>query len=130
MSYIVACIVVGTVSIISHQSWIIPVILVMYAICKIMTSIWYILENKYLKNFAKEEERNKITFSYELIGGVAASIFSILGGLLLKVIDIRNAYLIVGLLGFASMVLVLDFMRTRFGLKPEEYNKEDIEFPN
>lgn len=130
MSYIVACIVVGTVSIISRQSWIIPVILIMYAICKIMTSIWYILENKYLKNFAKEEERNKITFSYELIGGVAASIFSILGGLLLKVIDIRNAYLIVGLLGFASMVLVLDFMRTRFGLKPEEYNKEDIEFPN
>lgn len=127
MSYIAACIVVGTVTIVSNQNWIIPVILIMYAICKIMTSIWYILEYKYLKNFTKEEERNKITFSYEFIGGVAASLFSILGGLLLNVVDIRNAYLIVGLLGFASMVLVLDFMRTRFGLKPEDYNKEDIE---
>ena len=28
------------------------------------------------------------------------------------------------------MVVVLDYMRTRFGLKPEEYKKEDIEFEN
>lgn len=107
---------------------IIPIILSMYIICKIVTSIWYILEYKYLKNFAKEEERNKITFAYELIGGIAASIFSILGGILLNYINIRNAYLIVALLGLACMIIVLDFMRTRFGLKPEEYKKEDLEF--
>ena len=36
--------------------------------------------------------------------------------------------LIISLLGLACMVLVLDYMRPRFGLKPEEYSKEDIEF--
>lgn len=102
----------------------IPIILVMYAILKISTSIWYILETKYLRNFTKEEMRNKITFTYEFIGGISVSIFSILGGLLLKMINVENAFLIIGLLGLICMVLVLDYMRPRFGLKPEEYDKE------
>ena len=100
----------------------------MFAMQKCCTSIWYILEYKYLKNFTKEESRNKITFAYEFIGGIAASIFSVIGGLLLKVTNVENSFLIVGLLSLAIMVVVLDYMRTRFGLKPEEYKNEDIEF--
>ena len=34
----------------------------------------------------------------------------------------------VGLASLAVIILILDYMRTRFGLKPEEYQKEDIEF--
>ena len=51
-----------------------------------------------------------------------------LGGVLLKVLNIQHAFLIVGLLSLAIMVLTLDYMRTRFGLKSEEYSKEDLEF--
>ncbi len=91
-------------------------------------SIWYILEYKYLKNFSTPEMRNKITFAYEFIGGVVASMMSVLGGLLLNVINIKNAFLIAGLTSLALMILILDYMRTRFGLKPEQYAKEDIEF--
>lgn len=100
----------------------------MYVIKKATASIWYILESKYLKNFTTEEMRNKITFTYEIIGGIAASTCSILGGLLLKIINVENAFLIVGLASLACMIVVLDYMRKRFGLKPEEYKKEDIEF--
>ena len=128
LMYIGACIVIGTVASLYRNQFIIPIILIMYAIQKISTSIWYILEFKYLKNFTTENVRNKITFTYEFIGGIAASIFSILGGLLLKVINVENAFLIVGLLSLACMIVVLDYMRKRFGLKPEEYRKEDIEF--
>lgn len=128
LMYIGACIVIGTVATLFEGEMIIPVILIMYAVQKISTSIWYILEAKYLKNFTKEEMRNKLTFTYEFIGGIAASIFSMLGGLLLDIINVQNAFLIVGLLALASMVITLDYMRTRFGLRPEEYKKEDIEF--
>lgn len=124
--YIGACIVIGTITSLYANQLIIPVVLIMYAIQKIATSIWYILETKYLKNFTTEENRNRITFTYEFIGGIAASIFSILGGLFLEVINVENAFLIIGLLSLASMIVVLDYMRTRFGLKPEEYKKEDI----
>lgn len=127
LMYIGACIVIGAISTMYTDDFIIPVILVMYVIQRISTSIWYILESKYLKNFTNEYMRNKITFTYEFIGGIAASIFSILGGVLLEVASIQNAFLLVGLIALASMVVALDYMRTRFGLKPEEYKKEDIE---
>jgi len=128
LMYIGACIVIGTIASLYTDQAIIPIILIMYAIQKVSTSIWYILEYKYLKNFTTENMRNKITFTYEFIGGIAASIFSILGGLLLEIINVENAFLIVGLFSLASMIIVLDYMRKRFGLKPEEYKKEDIEF--
>lgn len=127
LMYIGACIVIGAISTMYADNFVIPVILVMYVIQRISTSIWYILESKYLKNFTNEDMRNKITFTYEFIGGIAASIFSILGGLLLEVASVQNAFLLVGLIALASMVVTLDYMRTRFGLKPEEYRKEDIE---
>lgn len=128
LTYIGACIVIGTISSFYNGQSIIPIVLIMYAVQKMSTSVWYILETKYLKNFTKEEMRNKITFTYEFIGGIAASIFSVLGGLLLKVFKVENAFLVIGLLSLASITVVLDYMRTRFGLKPEEYKKEDIEF--
>lgn len=126
--YIGACIIVGGISTIYTNQAIIPIILIMYAIQKMCTSIWYILEAKYLKNFTTEEMRNKITFTYEFIGGIAASTFSILGGLLLEVINVENAFLVVGIISLVIMIIVLNYMRTRFGLKPEEYRKEDLEF--
>ena len=128
LMYIGVCIVIGTTSSITTSQKIIPLILLMYTIQRISTAIWYILETKYIKNFTKEEMRNKLTFTYEFIGGIAASTFSILGGILLNVINVQNAFLIVGLIALACMVVTLDYMRTRFGLKPEEYNKEDLEF--
>lgn len=128
LMYIGACIVIGTIASLYTDQAIIPIILIMYAVQKVSTSIWYILEYKYLKNFTTENMRNKITFTYEFIGGIAASVFSILGGLLLEIINVENAFLIVGLFSLASMIIVLDYMRKRFGLKPEEYKKEDIEF--
>lgn len=128
LMYIGACIVIGAIASRYTGNAIIPLILVMYAIQKVCTSIWYILEYKYLNNFTTENMRNKITFTYEFLGGIVASIFSILGGLLLEVINVENAFLIVGLFSLACMVVVLDYMKKRFGLKPEEYKKEDIEF--
>ncbi len=128
LSYIMACIVIGVVSIKFQSKAVIPTILLMYTIQRISTSTWYILETKYLNNFTKESMRNKITFTYEFIGGIGASTFSVLGGLLLEITDVKKAFLIVGLFALACMTVVLDYMKKRFGLKPEEYKKEDLEF--
>lgn len=128
LTYIGACIIIGIISSKYMGTAIIPIILVMLTVHRICKSMWYILEAKYIKNFTHEDMRNKITFTYEFVGGIAASICSILGGLLIKTVKVENAFLIVGLVFLACMVVVLDYMRTRFGLKPEEYTKQDIEF--
>lgn len=128
LMYVGACVIIGAISSIFVGPQIIPFILMLFAIQKCATSTWYILEVKYLKNFTKEEERNKITFMYEFIGGIAASIASIIGGIVLKIVNVKSAFLMVGLAYLAIMIITLEYMRTRFGLKPEEYKKEDIEF--
>ncbi len=128
LTYIGVCIIIGVIASYYKGTIIIPIVLIMFAIQKMSISIWYILETKYLRNFTNEDARNKITCAYELIGGIVASTFSVLGGLLLEVFTVENAFLVVGLLSLACMVVVLDYMRKRFGLRPEEYKKEDIEF--
>lgn len=106
----------------------IPIILVMYIIQKISSSIWWILESKYIKNFTNEKSRNQLTFAFEFLSSIAACISSVLAGLLLKITNIETAFLIISLISLVGIVNALEYMRTRIGLKPEEYSKEDLEF--
>lgn len=54
-------------------------------------------------------------------------IIQLINGILLDGTNIRFATLFIGLLIFVLFVLALDYMRTRVGLKPQEYDKKDIE---
>lgn len=128
ISHIMACVVIGVISSFFVGKGIIPIILILLAVQKIATSIWEILEYKYLKNFTNEYSRVKISFAYEMVGALGASICSFVGGLLLDYVSIGNAYLLIGLAFVILMTLTLDYMRKRFGLRPKEYRKEDIEF--
>lgn len=125
--YITCCTTVGIVGNINNTITI-PIIIIMYTIMKMATSMWYVIEYKYLKNFTTKEIRNKITFTYELINGIITSICAIIGSLILHRFEVNQAFLLVSLAAIIGIVLTLDYMRTRFGLRPKEYKKEDIEF--
>ena len=43
-------------------------------------------------------------------------------------LNVEKAFLVIGLIALASMIVVLDYMRTRFGLKPEEYSEEETKY--
>ena len=40
----------------------------------------------------------------------------------------KNRKELSNIIGLACMIVVLDYMRSRFGLKPDMYSKQDIEF--
>lgn len=126
--FIFACIGVGMVSRYLTGNIIIPVVLLLYAFQYICTSNWYILEAKYEKNFTKPENRNQITFTYEFLGSIISSVLALGGSILLDNTNVSATFLLCGLAFLALMILILDYMRTRFGLKPKEYQKEDIDF--
>ena len=129
LTYVIACVVVGIVaSTISNEKIVIPIIILMYMAMKACTSIWYILEYKYLKNFTNHKNREKITFAYEFVSAIAGSVCALIGSIVLENFKVQHAYLLVSLIALVAMILVLDYMKTRIGLKPEEYRKEDIEF--
>ena len=128
LSYIISIILVGMISIKLTNNIAIPLILIFYTITRICDSQWWITEYTYLRNFTTPESRNKIIFTYELITGIGASIISFVGALILEYVNIKYAMLLIGLLFLAIITVVLDYMSKRFGLRPEQYKKEDIEF--
>ena len=127
LTYIATCILVGVFANATVSKITTPIIIVLFAILKMCTAVWNNLEYKYLKNFTNEKNRNKIMFTYELIGAVSASLLSIIGSIMLKQFSINQAFLLVSLTVLVGIVLTLDYMRTRFGLKPKDYKKDDIE---
>lgn len=128
MTYLLSWVAIGTIALTMTNNIAIPFVLMLYVVNRICDSQWYIVRGKYLKNFTRPESREKITFTYELITSLAGGLAALLGAAILEITDIRHAIILVALGGLALMVIVLDYMRTRFGLKPKEYKKEDIKF--
>lgn len=128
LTYCLACIIIGTSSIMFKTNIAIPIIILMLATIKIEESTWWILEGKYLNNFTTPEIRNRIKFTYQMIVGIVSSMISLIGSLIIKIFNIQTAFLIVALLALMTIVLVLDYMRKRIGLKPSQYKKQDILF--
>ena len=128
MTYITSWIIVSIISIKFVNSIAIPLVLGFYVLCKICYSVWLVLKEKYVRNFTTEVTRLKIVSSFELILNICAAVFSLIGAIIIEFLTIEYAILIVGLVGLMAVVLSLDYMRTRFGLKPKQYTKEDLEF--
>lgn len=128
LSYVVSIILIGIISLKLTNNIALPLILIFYIVVRVCDSQWYVTEYTYLKNFTTPESRNKISFTFELITGIVASVMSLLGAAILDSLNIRVAILLLGLLFLAIMVVILDYMKTRIGLKPKQYSKEDIKF--
>lgn len=128
LSYVISVILAGVVSLKFSNNIALPFVLMFYTIIKVCDSQWFVTEYTYLKNFTNAESRNKITFTFEMIVGIFAGIISVAGAMLLENIDIKYAMILVGLLFLSILIVVLDYMKTRIGLKPSQYKKEDIKF--
>ena len=127
LMYISACILIGIiVMLMARNTTAIVIILLLYIVQKMSSSIWWVLEYKYLKNFTKEDERNRLTFVYEFVTSITAGMFSILAGILLRLVKVELAFIYIGGLSLTFMLFTLKYMKTRIGLKPKEYKKEDI----
>lgn len=127
MIYSVAFIITGIVTNVLTDYLAIPIIILMYAALKMCSATWFILKYKYMTNFSEPEMRNRITFTYELISGIIASTISVIGSFILDKLGINLSFLLVGIIGLFSLLFVLEYMKPRFGLKPKQYKKEDLE---
>lgn len=104
-----------------------PIVLILLAIRSITKSNYYILSERYSKNFSTPKTRSRISFAVEFSTNIIEGVSLFLAGILLDSTNITFATLFVGLTFLILFVLALDYMRKRVGLKPEEYNKKDIE---
>lgn len=129
ITYVISFILIGIVSQLS-LNWIvmITIILGIYGIQYSLQSPYLILNSKYLKSFASPGMRTKIATTFDLIGSISSSVIALIASYLLTKISPQQSFLILGIVFTAIMSVVLMWMKSRLGLKPEEYRKEDIEY--
>lgn len=126
---IATCFFSGVLGILAKQFQIAIVFIVMlYAIKYIMVGMYDPLIEKYMSNFTNEEIDTKIFTANNFLKGISGAIFGVLAAFLLDRMETAYCMIAVGVIFFILIILVCKFMKSRVGLKPEEYAKEEIKY--
>lgn len=126
---VATCIFSGIFGLLSEQYKLVILLIVgLYSIKYISVAMYDPLIEKYLTNFTNEEIDTKIFTANNFLKGIAGALSGILAAFLLDRMETAYCMIIVGIIFGILMLLVSKFMKTRVGLKPEEYSKEEIKY--
>ena len=128
LSTTISCIVIGFVGQdeLSKSSFILIVTLL--AIQYMSKGPYMGLITRYLNNFTNRHIRPKISALRYLTANLSTAIISLICSGLLSITTTATTFTIIGCITTIGIVLLLDYMRDKVGLKPEEYSKEDIRY--
>lgn len=104
------------------------VIILAFVIQHFLRAPYWVLENRYLTNFTTVDIRTKLISTARIIKEMGKIVISFLAGVLLEYYTTSESYIIIGIVGLITIVFILIYMKSRFGLSPEEYDKKDIEY--
>lgn len=124
----ISCIIIGFIGgdPLSKSSLIL--IFLLYLLQYAIKGPYQALISRYLNNFTNRKIRPKITALKHLSSNLFTAGISLLCALLLEITTTANTFIIIGCITTIFIVLLLDYMRGRVGLKPEQYSKEDIKY--
>ena len=83
------------------------------------------LIKRYLNNFTNASIRTKISSSFNFLENLLRFLITFLASNLLRVMTTANTFIFLGCILGIIVVLMLDNMRKKVGLKPEEYSEKD-----
>ena len=106
----------------------IVLIVITYMIRYSWQGIYYPLTERYLRNFSNEKIDTKIFTAKNFLKSILGAIIGIMASFLLDRMNISYCMLIIGILTILFTILMSQYMKTRVGLKPEEYAKEELQF--
>lgn len=127
LTYTVSIIVYGAVILLKLPLFIMYYLLLLsFSINYIMKGPFCTLIKQYLNSFCDSNMRLKIYSANLFIEYTSATILSLLCSWIMGYYSNAMTTFILGIISTIAMVLVLMYMSTRVGLKPDEYPKEDI----
>lgn len=121
-----SCIVLGVVCS-SNISYGVNVatVLIVFLIQYIVKGPFYPLIKQYMNNFTTAKLRTKISSSFNLLENILRFLVTFMASNLLRVTTTASTFTILGCILGVIVILMLDNMRTKVGLKPEEYTEKD-----
>ncbi len=85
-----------------------------------------VLSTRYLGNFADEKILTQIYAGNAISRNIFRASISFLGSYLLRITNTANSMILVGILLLITVLGLISYMKTRLGLKPEEYHENEI----
>jgi len=129
LTFSISMIIAGLSSIIIKNSIILFTIVIgIYAIFNIIRAPYYTLQKRYLNSFSSPSMSSKIYSACTLIESTFNAITYWIASFMLNHIDASSVMVIIGCIFTIAFIFVLDYMKERIGLKPEQYKKSDIHF--
>lgn len=104
------------------------IILLMLVLQYAIKGPYYTLSKRYLSNFTTSSMRTKISLISDFSYSVFKAILCFICSALLEITSTSYVYIIIGCVFTVFFIFFLDYMKSTVGLKPEEYDKKDIEF--
>ena len=132
ITYIFSLIITGIiVNLNLNYIFTIIIVLIMMIIQNTIKGPYYTLIKRYLNSFSDAEISTRIYSINTLMEDIGGTILSIIVSIIVSYTTTAYATLFVGIISLIVFIVLLDYMKTRLGLNPEEYRKKDIEFiPN
>jgi MFS family permease len=103
-------------------------IIILFMVQHALRGPYYSIINKYINNFTNRSVRAKITTLKNLAYNIITVVITLLSSLLIKISTTATTFIILGCILCIITILLLDFMRDKVGLKPEQYSKEDTKY--
>lgn len=129
ITYAMTFILIGIIAILQlNHIFTISIILVLLAIPNMIKGPYYTLIKRYYNSFSNEDISVRIYSAKVLAEDLGSTIIAFVASILLDHMTISYATLIIGILMLIIFIALLDYMKTRVGLDPKEYRKEDIDF--
>lgn len=103
-------------------------IILCYFVFYIGKGLYDVLLKRYLSNFTSPEILPKILSANEISINALKGIISFIGSAVLGVVTTSWSMIIMGITAMICMVILLKYMKTRVGLKPEQYARKEIDY--
>ncbi len=102
------------------------ILLIMTAVQYFIKGPYYTLIKRYLNSFCNSDMRLKIYSAKALIEYISSTLVSILCSIVLDYFSNAITVLALGIIYFILITILTKYMKSRVGLKPEEYSTQDI----
>ena len=125
----ISCIIAGICGIIAEKCIIfIGIIILTNLIFNFCYGMYYTIIDKYFRNFTNAKIDTKIFATKNLFSNAVRAIGGLFAAFLLDRMTTAYCMIVIGVIFTVVYVLMEKYMKTRVGLKPEEYSKEETKY--
>ena len=125
----VSTIVAGIVGLKAEEySFLLVVIVLSFIIARFAHGMFYTIMDRYFRNFTNKDIDTKIFAVKNLFSNIVSAVAGIMASFLLNKMSTAYCMIIVGTTFTIIYILMKKYMKSRVGLKPEEYSKQERKY--